>query len=273
MVVPQPILDAATAGNVAAVREWIESGGDPNDTSSDGHKTLLTRVVVVLGYPRSISEAHLDLVRLLVSHGADVTGSYPTAPALIFTPVHICTMFPDKDRCGCLLQLLLDAGAHVNRNSHGATPLGLALAHSIWHVPDESRKCLDIVTQLLRANATLDAIEADNVSAETLLCSVEERIVQQREEAGIAASELPYMEFYACKALISDYRAAGSNWRSYMRAPLKELLRLRSLVAHRRARGEKRLRAKTPREVALLFASTLPNELFWNIATYWNPRY
>ena len=29
----------------------------------------------------------------------------------------------------------------------------------------------------------------------------------------------------------------------------------------------------TPREVALLFAPTFPNELFWKVATYWNPRY
>ena len=77
---------------------------------------------------------------------------------------------------------------------------------------------------------------------------------------------------YACKELISDYRAAGSNWKSYVRAPPKELLRLRSLIARGRAKEKRRLRA-TPREIALLFAPTFPNELFWKVATYWNPRY
>ena len=38
-------------------------------------------------------------------------------------------------------------------------------------------------------------------------------------------------------------------WQKYCLAPPKELLRLRSLVARRRARERKRLRAKTPREI------------------------
>ena len=61
---------------------------------------------------------------------------------------------------------------------------------------------------------------------------------------------------------------------AYVRAPPKELLRIRSLVARGRARERKaRTRRTTPREVALLFAPTFPNELFWKVATYWNPRY
>ena len=78
--------------------------------------------------------------------------------------------------------------------------------------------------------------------------------------------------FYACKTLISDYRAAGSTWKGYVRALPKELLRIRSLVARGRAREKARTRRKTPREIALLFAPTFPNELFWGIMTYWNPR-
>ena len=80
-------------------------------------------------------------------------------------------------------------------------------------------------------------------------------------------------DFYACKALISDYRAAGSSWKSYVRAPPKELLRLRSLIARGRAREKVRTRSRTPPEIAFLFAPTFPNELFWKVATYWNPRY
>ena len=79
--------------------------------------------------------------------------------------------------------------------------------------------------------------------------------------------------FYACKTLISDYRAAGSTWKGYVRALPKDLLRLRSLVARGRARERKRLRAKTPSEIASLFAPSFPNELFWKVTEYWNPRY
>ena len=89
----------------------------------------------------------------------------------------------------------------------------------------------------------------------------------------MSAQELS-SHFYACKTLISDYRAAGSTWKGYVRAPPKELLRLRSLLARGRARERKaRTRRTTPREVALLFAPTFPNELFWKVTEYWNPRY
>ena len=94
-------------------------------------------------------------------------------------------------------------------------------------------------------------------------------------ESRNAASSMPHEfspHFHTCKALISDYRAAGS-WRSYVRAPPKELLRLRSLVARGRARERRRLRASTPREIASLFAPSFPNELFWKVTEYWNPRY
>ena len=62
-------------------------------------------------------------------------------------------------------------------------------------------------------------------------------------------------------------------WQKYCLLPPKELLRLRSLVARGRARERRRLRSKTPREISLLFARSFPNELFWKVTEYWNPRY
>ena len=95
---------------------------------------------------------------------------------------------------------------------------------------------------------------------------------EQSNFSNWAPRELP-PHFYACKALMSDYRAAGSTWKGYVRAPPKELLRLRSLLARGRARERKaRTRRATPREIALLFAPKFPNELFWGVMTYWNPR-
>ena len=49
-------------------------------------------------------------------------------------------------------------------------------------------------------------------------------------------------------------------------------LKLPALIARGRAREKRRLRAKTPREIALLLAPAFPNELFWKVMTYWNPR-
>ena len=69
-------------------------------------------------------------------------------------------------------------------------------------------------------------------------------------------------------------RRRDGRWKGYVRAPPKELLRLRSLIARGRARERKaQTRRTTPREVASLFAPSFPNELFWKVTEYWNPRY
>ena len=248
-------MEAAREGDVTAVREWLEGGGDPNDTNSGD--TPLLSFFVGAGL---ISDAHLDVARLLLSHGGEVNWAADGLNAL-----HCCAVFPEDSTRGPLVQVFLDAGANVNAtNRGGETPLGLTLACSIWgstYRRDLSRSCLDVVTRLLRAGAGLDAINGDNESAEDMLRDDE------------ASDNRLSSDFYACKTLVSDYRAAGQTWKGYVRALPKELLRLRSLVARGRAREKMRTRTKTPREIALLFAPTFPNELFWGIMTYWNPRY
>ena len=256
MVVPPAVMDAAEAGNLGAVREWLESGGDPNDTDSSDRTLLLS---VARDSPL-ITDATTDVARLLLSHGADVnrvTGDR-------YNPAHCCAIYPEDSNRGPLIQLLLDAGVNVNATHIGGeTPLGTALTCSIWNTPDHARASLDMITRLLRAGAALDAIAGNNSSAEDLLRN-EERIFTGQN------FRLP-PDLCALKALILDVRAAGS-WKSYVRAPPKELLRLRSLIARGRARKKSR-RVNTPREIALLFAPTFPNELFWKVTTYWNPRY
>ena len=139
--------------------------------------------------------------------------------------------------------------------------MAIALFLSVWRdYNDAARASLDMITRFLRAGAALDAIRGDNKSIEDLL----------REEGHRYRESSHYC---ALEALISDVRAAGSTWKGYVRALPKELLRLRSLVARGRAREKARTRRKTPREIALLFAPTFPNELFWGIMAYWNPRY
>ena len=255
MVLPLELVEAAKAGNVTAVREWLESGGNPNDTDSRGC-TLLLKVVIT----GEISDAHLDVARLLLSHGADVNKSDVDS----FTPLHCCAIFPKQSSRGPLIQLLLDAGAGVNATTGaGETPLAIALFLSVWrNYNDAARASLDMITRLLRAGAALDAIRGDNLSIEDLLR--EDGHVQRYRESS---------HYCALEALLSDVRAAGSTWKGYVRALPKELLRLRSLVARGRAREKLRTRRKTPREIALLFAPAFPNELFWKVMAFWNPRY
>ena len=248
MVFSEEIRLAAESGNLAAVREWLESGGDPNETDNTTSTLLMW---VARG--RHITDAKIDVARLVLSHGADVN----CATVDRYNSAHICAIFPEDSSRGRLIQHFLDAGVNVNAKTvDGETALGIALDCSQWHREDYSRACLDMVTRLLRAGSALDAVHGDK-SAEDVL----------RQEQ----SDAPYL--HVCKALISDYRAAGQTWKGYVRALPKELLRLRSLVARGRAREKVRTRRKTPREIALLFAPSFPNELVWKIMTYWNPRY
>ena len=154
----------------------------------------------------------------------------------------------------------------MNVITHFVTPLELLLQHCTWFDDQAARLGLDSARCLLRAGATLD------IDQNGLDCAQRS---MNRSASGVGSMELS-SHFYVCKALISDYRAAGSTWKGYLRALPKELLRLRSLVARGRARENMhatRTRTKTPREIALLFAPSFPNELFWKIMSYWNPRY
>ena len=253
----EEIRRAAESGNLAAVREWLESGGDPNETDNTTSTLLMW---VARG--RHITDAKIDVARLLLSHGADAN----CATVDRYNSAHICAIYPEESTRGPLIQLFLDAGLNVNAKTDEAeTPLGIALDCSMWHREDYSRACLDMVTRLLRAGAALDAIQ-EGKSAEDLLHQQKAKMQSQVEPPLEVTSH-----YHACEALISDYRAAGSSWKSYVRAPPKELLRLRSLIARGRAKEKRRLRA-TPREIALLFAPSFPNELFWKVSAYWNPR-
>ena len=114
---------------------------------------------------------------------------------------------------------------------------------------------------LLRAGASLDAC-CDDESAEDML--------DFGEWCDLAEVHEP--NYVALKTLFAGVRRAGS-YKRWTLVDFNALLRLRSLVARGRARERKvRTRRRTPREIALLFAPAFPNELFWNVMTYWNPR-
>ena len=81
---------------------------------------------------------------------------------------------------------------------------------------------------------------------------------------GTAANDgdLDTSDFVAVKTLITDVRRAGS-WKSYCRLPHKQLLRLRSLLVRRRARGTLRT------EPRIRWLLKLPNDPLWHVLSYW----
>ena len=178
-----------------------------------------------------------------------------------------------------MVGLLLRAGADVNiRESDsrcGETPLAWAIGKfRVWSrgnfTPSFSRRCsfrcLECVVKLLRAGASLDSLGQFVPDGESK--SIEEYMARQiAREPDLATDE----HFIALQGIVADLRAAGS-WRKYVIIPMKEVLRLRSLIARGRAREKLRTRSRTPRPIAWLMSPHVPNEIAWRVLEYWSPR-
>ena len=218
----------------------------------------------------------VDVARLLLSRGVDANYCERDDG---WTLLHDAVSFSRNEYTRKLYAALISAGADVNAragdNYSFSTPLGALLQdpghHHVWvaHAqsdtwvpdPDILHHYVETATMLLRAGASLDAC-CDDESAEDMLDFGEWHDLAEVHEPN----------YVALKTLFAGVRRAGS-WKLWTLEDVKALLRLRSLVASGRARDIKRLRARTPREITLLFAPAFPKELFWKVMTYWNPRY
>ena len=69
MVLPWPIVEAAETGDVTTVREWLESGGDPNQNlpsvNSRGFYPEFRLLLI------ATARDHRAIVSALLEHGAD----------------------------------------------------------------------------------------------------------------------------------------------------------------------------------------------------------
>ena len=279
MVLPILARAHASDGNVAGVQRYLvgdpvsypgQGPGDIHDVDNDGWG-LLRLAASCANETRGVR-----LMRFLLSRGVDVDQCARPGTA---TALHNACLF----RRSMAVELLVLHGADVNNNVMAPPAFMAAGALDVYHGDDDrpSAEALwqryKCVLHLLRAGARLDGtVKSYDVSRnvwvenETSLEQVLEDLMGEREDPG----ELRYLEL--SHELVRAVRAAGGTWRQYVRqyvlAPPKELLRLRSLVARGKARVKVRARAKTPREVALLFAPSFPNELCWRVLEYWNPR-
>jgi len=273
MVVPDNVIAAVHGGDVSAVVAWLDGGGDVNDTGSDSSLFPGDTLLRVIPQSDEVSSQHVELAKILLQRGADLNREHIEDG---YSAVHCCidelfcvTTDTTSARAAILeiLGIYLAAGATVNhKNWRGDTPLGMALRLRCWAREERRRCAFESVKILLRAGASLDACSKDTTAEEML------RRLDEQEGAHTHDEHFIDEHFLACQQISSDLRAAGS-WKAYARAPPKALLRLRSLVARGRARTVKRLRARTPRELELLFSPTFPNELFWRVLEYWNPRH
>ena len=288
MIAPAHVLRAVNEGDIPAVQAFLDEGGNVNAEAGDHHHIFTTGDSLLMAvcqtpYGLDFTRRHVALAKLLVRHGADVN-HHPDVSKDGYTALHCCIDIlihnsDHEDRAIILeiLGVLVTAGANANlRNALGETPLCMALQSNYWDSENGTqRSAFESVKLLLRAGASLDACRGVTL---THFVSAEEMLRKTRNTMALAGDAFGHPNyaddehFVACEQLVADVRAAGS-WKNYARAPPKELLRLRSLVARGRARSIKRLRARTPREIELLLAPAFPNELCWRVLEYLNPRY
>ena len=270
-LVPDSIVCAARSGDAEAVRQWLESGGDPNwdlvypnTHNFPSHYRLLMFAA---------EHDQRDVMRVLISHGADVNylytyvndpeDPYPgdesgdednTERAL---DVALCTY---NDEAALLL---IDSGANASRLSSDA-----------WERVLEDHRLLRIV---LAAGADFTA------------CSLPGGFHGRTPEA-FARNAAATIYDADCAAIYEEsvsilegVRLAGS-YKQYILRDFKELLRTRSLLA----RGRAFMGPKTPEVVARLFggstartrpqtrrhrplerAAGVPDPAFWLVMEYW----
>ena len=133
----------------------------------------------------------------------------------------------------------------------------------------ELTRVLQFTVQLLRHGASL-ADGLFGLEDGERPRSYEEFIDEQKHYCPDLTSNKHFLE---CRAIIDGVRAAGSwrafrndprnPWSAYERVPRKEVLRLRSLVARKRAKTANPL-------FTALFAS--PNEIVWHVLSFWRAR-
>ncbi|HET6249513.1 MAG TPA: ankyrin repeat domain-containing protein [Tepidisphaeraceae bacterium] len=129
---------AARNGNLQEVSRLLKDKPKlVSDTDADGGQTALHEAAAA---------GHVEIVRLLLAHGADVAC---ITPLLAITPLHVAAQNGHKD----VVELLLANKADVNvRDTLGDTPLHLAVDHP------------EVVEFLIANKADVNAKNADGVT-------------------------------------------------------------------------------------------------------------
>ena len=282
MVLPPELIHATIHGDLGTLQTFLDQHpGGADDVANEGpmaNRTMSEITLMCLTNPDhgATPRQALQIMRLLLSRGADPNHTLGnTFAATILTEACIIVWSEG-------VELLLQAGADPNLTcdptgiggpSHA---LSLLLCDS-WLQNDPSgrmpvgvaRDMHKIVELLLRAGHPLDFLFRGEIR------SLESRILlMTRIHQGVpdALDDLMNLARAMRAAQSTSTSTRLTPWQKYCLVPPKELLRLRSLVARGRAREKVRTRRKTPREISLLFAPSFPNELFWKVTEYWNPR-
>ena len=232
--------------DLETIKNWLLSGSaDVNAMVLNGSGSGILNYIL-MGKASFFANDATELIQLLVAHGADAR----QADNVGWTPLHWCTHVSEA-------VALLDAGADIDAMTFSGdsdldtTPLQKAI----------QRDEFDVAQLLIRRGADLELVTSNT------------------------GYHKPWVEHHTRLArreiwqLIDDVKAAG-GWKSYVRAPRVELVRLRLLCAQGRARppSSKPILArlfgapgtsKKSTRASKLASRPLPKEVFWHVLSYW----
>ena len=277
MIIPDDIMDAARDGDIQTVVRFLDEGGDVNAFDAHG-RTLLVH---------SVAHSQVELCRVLIARGADPNKSSEPDDLRWHGPLWAAAYYADgglsnprqgggaawsTSASGEIFQILMESGADVNvlsglnldNNLRINSVLGILLMYFGGRVQDAHSVSLEIVTTLVRAGARLESVVEYQASGVTYSASwcLDHRLAER--------PELGWDEhFIKARELIVGIQEDGSLKR-FMRRPHRAVLRLRSLFSRDRAA----LKKWSPRghdwhAIEFLVNPNVPNEVVWNILSFW----
>ena len=261
MFLPDAVANAAKRGDLRAVKAWLARPSSEIDAMDGSRWTLLHHTCL----PSWLTAENVAVAEYLLSRGASVNIGDSTA-------LHIAIARPTTSHSTDIIDLLLRAGADVNAREIYNVQSPIAWAIEKFRDDDlsdrELTRVLQSTVQLLRRGASLADGFFGFEDGEPR--SLEDFIDEQTARWPDLLSKKHFID---CQAILAGVKTAGSwrafrddknnPWRAYERVPRKAVLRLRSLVARKRAKTTNPL-------FNTLFAS--PNEIVWHVLGFWRVR-
>ena len=260
---PGAVASAAKGGDLQAVKAWLARPSSGIDAMDGSGWTLLHHTCL----PFRLTAENVAVAEYLLSRGASVNIGDSSA-------LHIAIARPNTSYSTDMVGLLLRAGADVDARDiyNVQSPIAWAIEKfGEEELSDrELTRVLQSIVQLLRHGASL-ADGFFGLSDGERPRSLEDFIAEQTH---YSIPDLTSNKHWIdCQAIVTGVKTAGSwrafrdaptnPWRAYERVPRKAVLRLRSLVARKRAKTANPL-------FTALFAS--PNEIVWHVLSFWRVR-
>ena len=266
---PWAVAESADRGDLQAVQAWLARPFSRIDAMDNYRWTLLHHACMA----NTLTADHEALAKYLLSRGASVKNGATNGNGQA-SVLHIAVARHHRSHPTDMVGLLLRAGADIDaRDRQGESPIAWAIATFGDNSSErELTRALQCTVQLLRYGASLaDGFTAWYAGGNVRQpCSLEDFMeFQTTRSPGLTTNK----HWIDCQAIVTGVKTAGSwrafrddktnPWRAYERVPRKAVLRLRSLVARKRAKTANPL-------FTALFAS--PNEIVWHVLGFWRAR-